>query len=50
MGFITDKDGDDLLSHSAMARLADDRFMRWTHVNTLLAPRSIARMIRFENV
>jgi protein SCO1/2 len=50
MGFITDKDGDDLLSHSAMARLADDRFMRWTHVNTLLSPRSIARMIRFENV
>lgn len=50
MGFITDKDGDDLLSHSALARLADDRFMRWTHVNTLLSPRSIARMIRFENV
>lgn len=50
MGFITDRDSDDLLSHSAMARLLDDRHMRWTHVNTLLAPRSIARMIRFENV
>jgi protein SCO1 len=50
MGFLSDKDGDDLLSHSAMARLCDERFVRWSHVNTLLSPRSIARMIRFENV
>ena len=50
MGFISDREGDDLLSHSAMARLCDERFVRWSHVNTLLPPRSIARMIRFENV
>lgn len=50
LGFITDRDTDDLLSHSAMARVCDERNQRWTHVNTLLSPRSIARMIRFELV
>ena len=50
MGFISNREEDDLLSHSAMARLCDERFVRWSHVNTLLSPRSIARMIRFENV
>ncbi len=43
-------DTDDLLSHSAMAKLCDERNLRWSHVNTLLSPRSIARMIRFETV
>lgn len=50
LGFITDRDTDDLLSHSATARVCDERNQRWTHVNTLLSPRSIARMIRFELV
>jgi protein SCO1 len=50
LGFISDDDTDDLLSHSAMARLCDERHLRWGHVNTLLSPRSIARMIRFELV
>ncbi len=47
-GFLSEEDGDDLLSHSAMARLCDERLLRWSHVNTMLPPRSIARMIRFE--
>lgn len=50
LGFISNDDTDDLLSHSAMARLCDERQQRWTHVNTMLAPRSIARMVRFELV
>jgi protein SCO1 len=50
LGFIGDDDTDDLLSHSAMARLCDERNLRWSHVNTLLSARSIARMIRFELV
>jgi protein SCO1 len=50
LGFISDRDTDDLLSHSAMARVCDERHQRWSHVNTLLSPRSIARMIRFELV
>jgi protein SCO1 len=50
LGFISDRDSDDLLSHSAMARVCDERNQRWAHVNTLLSPRSIARMIRFELV
>ena len=50
LGFIGRDDTDDLLSHSAMARLCDERHLRWGHVNTLLPPRSIARMIRFELV
>jgi protein SCO1 len=48
LGFLGNRDTDDLLSHSAMARLCDERNLRWSHVNTLLSPRSIARMIRFE--
>jgi protein SCO1 len=50
LGFIGTDETDDLLSHSAMARLCDERHLRWTHVNTLLPARSIARMIRFEMV
>ena len=50
LGFIGNDDTDDLLSHSAMARLCDERNLRWSHVNTLLSARSIARMIRFEMV
>jgi protein SCO1 len=50
LGFLSADTSDDLLSHSAMARLCDERHLRWTHVNTLLAPRSIARMVRFESV
>ncbi len=50
LGFITDDDTDDLLSHSAMAALCDERNLRWSHVNTMLSARSIARMIRFELV
>ena len=50
LGFITDRATDDLLSHSAMARVCDERNLRWSHVNTLLSARSIARMIRFEMV
>lgn len=50
LGFIGSAEGDDLLSHSAMAKLCDERHLRWSHVNTMLSPRSIARMIRFELV
>ena len=50
LGFIGNEDTDDLLSHSAMARLCDERNLRWSHVNTMLSARSIARMIRFEMV
>ena len=50
MGFLSDNEGDGLLGHSAMAKLCDDRRLNWGHVNTLLSPRSIARMIRFELV
>ena len=50
LGFISNDDTDGLLSHSAMARLCDERHLRWSHVNTMLSPRSIARMIRFELV
>lgn len=35
-------------NHIAVARLCDHRRTRWTHVNLLLPPRSIARMIRYE--
>lgn len=48
LGFISDEAGDDLLSHSAMARFCDERYQRWTHINALAPPRTIARMIRFE--
>jgi protein SCO1/2 len=48
LGFISDAEGDDLLSHSAMARFCDERHQRWTHINTLAPPRTIARAIRFE--
>ncbi len=50
LGFIGNDADDDLLGHSAMALLCDERQLRWGHVNTLLSPRSIARMIRFEMV
>jgi protein SCO1/2 len=39
---------DDSLRHLAMARLCDIRRIRWAHINLLLKPRSIARMIRYE--
>lgn len=48
MGFISPRDTDDLLSHSGMARLCDERNLRWTHLNTMLSGAAIARMIRFE--
>jgi protein SCO1 len=48
LGFISERNDEDLLSHSAIALLCDERHLRWSHVNTLLSPRSIARMIRFE--
>jgi protein SCO1/2 len=51
LGFIgADGGDDDLLSHSAMARLCDERHARWGHINTMLHARSIARMVRFELV
>ena len=50
LGFIGNEPTDDLLSHSAIARLCDERNLRWSHVNTVLPARSIARMIRFELV
>lgn len=50
MGFISPRDTDDLLSHSGMARLCDERNLRWTHLNTMLSGSAIARMIRFEMV
>jgi len=50
MGFLSDRDTDDLLSHSGMARLCDERTLKWAHINTMLSGRSIARMIRFERV
>jgi protein SCO1 len=46
-GFVGAEEDDDLLSHAGMARLSDERQLRWTHLNALLEPRSIARMIRF---
>lgn len=48
LGFIGTDDAEGLLGHSAMARLCDERVLRWSHVNTMQSPRSIARMIRFE--
>ena len=39
---------DDSLRHLAMARLCDGQRIRWAHINLLLPPRSIARMIRYE--
>jgi protein SCO1 len=50
LGFISGRSDEDLLSHSAIALLCDERQLRWGHVNTLLSPRSIARMIRFAMV
>lgn len=50
LGFITDREDEDLLSHSSMVRFCDERNLRWGHANTLLEPRSIARMIRFDMV
>ena len=50
LGFLGSDDTDDLLSHSAMAKVCDERHLRWSHVNTLLSGRTIAHMIRFELV
>jgi protein SCO1 len=50
LGLLSARDTDDLLSHSGMARLCDERNLRWTHLNTMLSGASIARMIRFELV
>jgi protein SCO1 len=50
LGFISERSDEDLLSHSAIALLCDERQLRWSHINTLLSPRSIVRMIRFEMV
>ena len=50
LGLLSPRDGDDLLSHSGMARYCDERKLRWTHLNTLLPGSSVARMIRFERV
>jgi protein SCO1 len=50
LGFLSADGNDDLLAHSAMARLCDERHARWGHINTLVPPRSIARMVRFEMV
>jgi protein SCO1/2 len=48
LGFISAREGDDLLSHSGSALYCDERNLQWSHVNTLLSPPAIARMIRFE--
>ena len=52
LGFIGADEGDAASDvppgHTAMARLCDERVLRWSHVNTMQSPRSIARMIRFE--
>lgn len=50
LGFLSARKDDNLLSHSGMARYCDERNTRWTHVNTMLSPSSVARMIRFEMV
>ena len=47
LGFLGTRDGDDLLSHAAAALYCDERNLRWSHVNTLLSPQAIARMVRF---
>ncbi len=36
------------LRHLSVARLCDAQRIRWAHINLLLKPRSIARMIRYE--
>ena len=50
LGLLSPRDGDDLLSHSGMARCCDERKLRWTHLNTVLPGSSVARTIRFEMV
>jgi len=50
LGFLTDRPEDDLLSHSNVAVVCDERNLRWSHANTLTSGRAIARMIRFELV
>lgn len=50
LGFLSPRDGDDLLSHSGMARYCDERKLLWTHLNTMLPGSSVARMIRFKMV
>jgi protein SCO1/2 len=41
-------DSTDSLKHLATGRLCDAQRVRWAHINLLLKPRSIARMIRYE--
>lgn len=48
LGFLTDDEGDDLLSHAGSAVVVDEPRVRWGHTNTMIPGRSIARMIRFE--
>lgn len=48
LGFISDREDEDLYTHSSIARYCDEPLIKWTHVNTLLSPRTIARMLRFE--
>lgn len=51
LGFLGTRESDiDPLAHSTMARYCDESLIKWTHVNTLLPARTIARMIRFELV
>ena len=51
LGFLGTRESDiDPLAHSTMARYCEEALIKWTHVNTLLPPRTIARMIRFEMV
>ena len=50
MGMLSRNPEDDLLSHSALAIVVDERNSRWTHANTLTPAKAIARMIRYELV
>jgi protein SCO1/2 len=51
LGFLgTRESDDDLFAHSTMARYCEEALIKWTHVNTLLPARTIARMIRFEMI
>lgn len=50
MGFLNDRETDDLLSHSGIAVFCDERRARWGHANLQTPPKAIARMVRFESV
>lgn len=50
MGMLSSNPEDDLLAHSALAVVVDERNSRWTHANTLTPAKAIARMIRYELV